>query len=254
MSRQLTIGFGAFWNECEKERENKGEAHWVSKKRWAYRVTVDWLKKKKNGKRGENENKKEGERVFDVRRAVSLQSHLISPVKEKGRIKAPVLASEAPGELSPNTSYLTHLLPLHATTHTYNTSVICSGTHTGRKSSPENKNLFIIYPSSVSFQPCVMFFLLWNTKGDRNIWADLFRTTEVDGNLYRRTAKRTIKIVHATIYSKSCTTFPHSKLLNCFRICWGEFLLSILVVWKQGGWGWVNDNLMVNCSFKEMKD
>lgn len=126
-------------------------------------------KKKKNGKRGENENKKEGERVFDVRRAVSLQSHLISPVKEKGRIKAPVLASEAPGELSPNTSYLTHLLPLHATTHTYNTSVICSGTHTGRKSSPENKNLLIIYPSSVSFQPCVMFFLLWNTKGDRNI-------------------------------------------------------------------------------------
>lgn len=108
------------------------------------------------------------------------------------------------------------------------------------KASPKNKNVVIIN----SFQPCIIFFLLWNTKGCRNIWADLFCTTEVDGNLYCQAPERTkstIKIVHATMYSKSCTIFPHSKLLNCFRrlgICWAEgtfmVLLSILVVWKSG--------------------
>jgi len=92
-------------------------------------------------KKGENENKNGGRERKYLKRGGQSSCSLISSVrwKRKGGSKLQFLPRRYP-ENYPQTHPTSHTFsPLHATTHTYNTSVICSGTGTERKSSPSRK-------------------------------------------------------------------------------------------------------------------
>ncbi len=125
----------------------------------------------KRGKKCENERENKKERVFDARQAVS--SHQ---------------SGEREREDQSSSSYLRdtqRTIPKHLLPHTFS-RFTQPHTHTTHLSSapPLRRAVHlkitffvIIYSPSVSFQPRIIFFLLWNTKGGRNIIPDLFHTS-----------------------------------------------------------------------------